>query len=169
MKETILQNALKDSGILWYECCLCFSAGESGVRVSSCPPIYLLISHSSIHIIPLSLFLLAALCVSISRGLHRPSLIILQFTIGRPHPYPLASAASTNRFYSPSRRGIHIYSLCVQFTFASRERHQLVLTSLHPSWFIIVLLPNIVGYHDFKHEWSDNSDVSSWIIKCIPA
>ncbi|KIM85913.1 hypothetical protein PILCRDRAFT_329040 [Piloderma croceum F 1598] len=55
---------------------------------------------------------------------------------------PLASTASTNRFHSPSRRCIYIYNLCVQFTFTSRECHQLVLTSLHPSWFIVVLLPH---------------------------
>ena len=105
--------------------------------VSFCPHIYLLISHSSIHIIPSSLFLIMALCISISRALYRLFLIILKF----PHPYPLASAASTNRFYSPSRWCIHIYNLCVQVTFTTQERHQLVPTSLHPSWFIIILLP----------------------------
>jgi len=139
---------------VWRPCVFCrvsWTDVHNAQVVSSCLRIYLLISHSSIHIIPSSLFLLAALRVSISRGLHHPSLIILQFTIGRPHPYPLASAASTNRFYSPSRRCIHIYNLCVQVTFTTRERHQLVLTSLHPSWFIIVLLPEPIGF------WSGSS------------
>jgi hypothetical protein len=89
VKETILQNALKDSKILRYAFRLCFSAGKSCVRVfyqiswsdvgnaqvfSSCPRIFLLV---------------AAIYVSVSRGLHRPSLIVLQFTSGKPHPRPL--------------------------------------------------------------------------------
>jgi hypothetical protein len=45
----------------------------------------------SSHPVRASLFsyLIAVLYVSVSRGLHRPSLIVLQFAIGQPHPRPL--------------------------------------------------------------------------------